>query len=146
MPRSIKYLFLFLKEPAFISLTVGGNLTLMIASILVYFLERGSDSSIKTFFDAVWWGVTTITTIGYGDVVPSSFLGRLIGLILMYTGTVIFIAFTSLFASYWIRVAMERDIEPLEKDVQREQRQLNRIETLLEEMNHRLDVLENKKK
>ncbi|MCP5468080.1 MAG: two pore domain potassium channel family protein [Deltaproteobacteria bacterium] len=144
MPRSIRHLFLFLREPAFISLSIGGNLTLLISSFLVYLFERNVDSPIKTYFDAIWWGVATITTIGYGDVVPISLAGRLIGLALMYTGTVIFIAFTSLFASYWVRIAMEKDFMPLEKDVHREQRALYRMENLLEEMNERLELLEKK--
>lgn len=143
---SWKKIFRFIKEPPFILLTVGGNITLLTAVLLVYFLERHHDGNITTFFDAFWWGVSTITTVGYGDIVPESKFGRIIGVVLMYTGTVIFVAFTSLFASYWVRSVVEEDIEPIERDIRFEKRATTRMEFLLKEILQRLNELEKKEK
>ena len=41
--------------------------------------KTGGD--IKNFFDAIWWSLVTITTVGYGDLVPKTFWGRIIGIV-----------------------------------------------------------------
>ena len=41
-------------------------------------VEIGENSSIRTYGDALWWGLITMTTIGYGDITPSTEAGRVI--------------------------------------------------------------------
>jgi len=48
--------------------------------------ERLVDPGIGTFRDALWWAVTTVTTTGYGDIVPTSSPGRIVGAVLMVAG------------------------------------------------------------
>jgi len=38
------------------------------------------NSKIKTLLDALWWCVATVTTVGYGDIVPVSNIGRIVAL------------------------------------------------------------------
>ena len=48
---------------------------------IIYFIERGnSDSNIKTYSDALWYSIITLTTIGYGDKFPVTGLGRIFAL------------------------------------------------------------------
>ena len=137
-------LFSFFKSPAFWVLTLLGNGFFLCAVTVVYFLERNINPHMKTFFDAIWWGATTITTVGYGDIVPQSIAARVIGLILMYTGTVLFISFTSLIAAHFIRIEVTQEISPLEKEVEEEVIETGRIEKILGEINRRLERLEKK--
>lgn len=50
----------------------------------VYFLE--SRTVVPGYFEAVWWSVVTLTTVGYGDIVPASTAGKIIGLLVMAGG------------------------------------------------------------
>ena len=63
----------------------------IIGTVAIYAVESQTESEINTILDAVWWTVATITTVGYGDVVPLSELGRIIGIFYMFFG-VTFIA------------------------------------------------------
>jgi len=63
----------------------------IIGTVAIYAVESQTESEINTILDAVWWTVATITTVGYGDIVPLSALGRIIGVFYMFFG-VTFIA------------------------------------------------------
>nr|XP_056702197.1 potassium voltage-gated channel subfamily KQT member 4 isoform X1 [Euleptes europaea] len=55
-----------------------GFLVLIFASFLVYLVEKDSNSEFATYADSLWWGTITLTTIGYGDKTPQSWLGRVL--------------------------------------------------------------------
>ena len=61
--------------------------------ILYYF-----DPSIVSLFDAVWFIFQTISTVGYGDVIPTSPIGHSIGLMLLIVGVLMFSIITAIFA------------------------------------------------
>jgi len=76
-------------------------LTLLIVGVyfvlleLLVLAESGSpQSDIQSTFDAIWFSLATITTVGYGDIVPYTFAGRLIGtgflLLSLFTASIIF--------------------------------------------------------
>jgi voltage-gated potassium channel len=70
--------------------------------------ERSGPGHIKNFGDAVWWAITTITTVGYGDFVPVTFMGRLIAVLLMVGGISLIGVVTATVAAWIIqRVAAE---------------------------------------
>lgn len=45
----------------------------------MYICEKNYNEKYTTFADALWWGVITLTTVGYGDVTPSTWPGKVVG-------------------------------------------------------------------
>lgn len=67
----------------------------------VYLAESDSNKAVGSFGDALWWAFVTVTTVGYGDVSPVTFEGRIIAVILMLTGIGVIGIFTASVASYF---------------------------------------------
>ncbi|XP_077989907.1 potassium voltage-gated channel subfamily KQT member 5-like [Glandiceps talaboti] len=64
-----------------------GFLSLSMLSFLIYNAEESSNSEdFGTFADAMWWGLVTLTTVGYGDKVPESWLGKLVAAVFATLG------------------------------------------------------------
>jgi voltage-gated potassium channel len=83
----------------FITILLAG-MVLSIASVLVLQEEsRSAGANIKTGGDAIWWGIVTITTVGYGDFYPVTTLGRITGVFVMFAGIGIIGALASILAS-----------------------------------------------
>ncbi|XP_034044919.1 potassium voltage-gated channel subfamily KQT member 5-like isoform X2 [Thalassophryne amazonica] len=55
-----------------------GFLVLIFSSFLVYLVENKSNKEFATYADALWWGTITLTTIGYGDKTPKTWIGRIL--------------------------------------------------------------------
>ena len=84
-------------------LLVYGIGLIIIAATVVASVEGGENASIQSFPDALWWAVVTITTVGYGDMVPVTAAGRAMGFILMLGGIAFFSGVTANLASYLIK-------------------------------------------
>ena len=61
-------------------------------------IESNGNSKLHSFIDALWWGFSTATTTGYGDITPVTTQGKILGILLMLTGMALFAMFTALFA------------------------------------------------
>ncbi|WP_166905681.1 potassium channel family protein [Mycobacterium sp. DL440] len=80
----------------------GAVLLVYVASLAVLQAERGQpDAHITNFGDAIWWAITTITTVGYGDMYPVTTTGRVIAALLMIGGISLVGSITATIAS-WI--------------------------------------------
>ncbi|XP_070182997.1 potassium voltage-gated channel subfamily KQT member 1-like, partial [Littorina saxatilis] len=55
-----------------------GFLGLIFSSYFVYLAEKDNGEDFTSYADALWWGVITVTTIGYGDTVPKTWMGRIV--------------------------------------------------------------------
>ena len=83
----------------FITVLLAG-MTLATATFLVLQFEGSvADSNITTAGDALWWGIVTMTTVGYGDFFPVTMLGRLTAIFVMFAGIGIIGALASILAS-----------------------------------------------
>ncbi|HEX5168144.1 MAG TPA: ion transporter [Cyclobacteriaceae bacterium] len=64
---------------------------LIIISSIMYYVERGSQPEAFSSIPAtMWWGVSTLTTVGYGDIVPSTVLGKVLGGLFAIVGVGLF--------------------------------------------------------
>lgn len=136
-----KKLTRFFFNPAFLYITIIGNTVLFTLTTIVYFVERNTNPTIKNYFDSLWWGIATITTIGYGDVIPHTMIGRICGIFLMISGPLLFITSTSVLVTLWLKDEVEREISPLQRGIQKEEREQARLEKMMEEIKEKLEKL-----
>ncbi len=94
---------------AFITV-LAAFIVLTISSIFVLqFESRSPDANIKTGGGALWWGVVTITTVGYGDEYPVTVLGRITATLVMFAGVGIIGALASILASVLVPPPQTQD-------------------------------------
>jgi voltage-gated potassium channel len=85
-------------------------LLVYVASLAVLEAERGRPrASITDFGDALWWAVTTVTTVGYGDYTPVTPTGRVIAAVLMMGGISLLGVVTATLASWIVQRVAEED-------------------------------------
>lgn len=65
--------------------------------------DVGVNGRYESFFDALWWSLTTITTVGYGDIVPVTAVGRLVGSFCMIIGIGMFGLITARLAALLVQ-------------------------------------------
>ncbi|MEO3783603.1 ion channel [Actinocorallia sp. B10E7] len=103
-------------------------LIIFIAALAVLDAERKvPEASITTFGDALWWAMTTVTTVGYGDTYPVTETGRFIAGGLMLSGIALLGVVTASLASWLIervadleeqsQAATRRDVEALSREI-----------------------------
>jgi voltage-gated potassium channel len=87
---------------------IGVLLALSLVSAYgVYLLEPASPG--VGLPDWLWWSVVTITTVGYGDITPTTAGGRLIGIVLMFIGIGILSMLTATIASFFVERNLRRE-------------------------------------
>ncbi|NCN03550.1 MAG: two pore domain potassium channel family protein [Candidatus Pacebacteria bacterium] len=96
-------------------------------SLIVPIENRHPQPIITNYFDATWWTVTTITTVGYGDMVPVTHLGKALGMILQLFGVLIY---SSIIAT----ISMTLNKKQEEYYQQRMLERLDRIEGKLDKL------------
>ena len=120
-----------LKEPLAIFITVTGNTLTLLGTYFFYHFEHATNPNVKSYFDAFWWSMTTVTTVGFGDIVPTTFEGRIVAMTLMVSGILCFFAFTTVIVTVIMGIATD-EIESTELLVKSE----------LDELYSRLDRIE----
>jgi voltage-gated potassium channel len=75
---------------------------MVLCSIALFVAESGINPAVNDPIDAAWWGITTMTTVGYGDVYPVTAEGRLAGAVLMILGIGLYSAITATITSQLI--------------------------------------------
>jgi voltage-gated potassium channel len=83
-----------------LSVTMAFIVVVLFAATIAYVVERNvQPDAFGSVPAALWWAVTTITTTGYGDKIPASFLGRLLGGGVMVAGIGLFALWAGILAS-----------------------------------------------
>jgi len=111
-------------------------------TLLSGLLIAGIDPSIENVWQGIWWAWVTVTTIGYGDIVPQSAAGKVFGAVVILFGLGFFSLLTASFSAYFVsRGEMEIEEEEIE-----EISQLKDIERRIDIMEKTLQRIENRLK
>jgi len=79
-----------------------------IAAVQITISERSVEkSNIKTFSDGLWWAITTVTTVGYGDKYPTTIEGRVLAVVLMLTGISLMGVVTASVAAWFVSMSQQ---------------------------------------
>ena len=107
---------------------IDGQLWTTLVAVLIFvivfgILVAGIDPSIHSVGDGIWWAMVTVSTIGYGDVVPTSMLGRMLGGCLLVLGLGMFVVLTANFLALMLRKEKElvkkeeQNLEQMQADI-----------------------------
>jgi voltage-gated potassium channel len=101
----------------------------IVAAVVIHFTDPKNFPNIG---DGLWWAIQTVTTVGYGDLVPTSPTGRLVAGLVMVLGIGFLTVITAAITSTFIEAARRR-IEGAETDT---------LSARLDQIGARLDIIQ----
>lgn len=116
---------------AVVTIVTVAMLLVLIAGAVARLVEPETFTSLGL---AYWWAITTVTTVGYGDVVPEDPWGRVVGALLMLTGLSLIPTLTSVVVSTLISKRTRAQTEQLQGELMESTASLRRIEERLARM------------
>ena len=131
------------------SVTLGLAITfLLLAMVGAVFMRFADSDNFPTFGKAVWWALQTITTVGYGDAVPTTTTGKFVAGVEMVMG-VSFIAFLTATVTSTVIQRSEEDANEAERVTREETTKaivdaLARTSQAVADLDARLDRIESK--
>jgi voltage-gated potassium channel len=96
-------------QSALVAAALVSLLLVLGASLSILQVENAPESNIKSAEDALWWAVTTITTVGYGDRYPTTTEGRIVGGALMLAGVGLFGMLSGFLASWFVQPDVQHE-------------------------------------
>lgn len=94
-------------------------LVLILSGTIVWLVERKhehtpSDRDIRGFADGLWWSAVTMTTVGYGDKVPHSKIGKVLGIIWIFTSIILLSLFTANASAIFTTTRIESPVQTID--------------------------------
>ena len=99
IPKISLVLFKTLVTPLLVYFTVVGNSIMFLSAYAFYQFEKEVNAQVSSYWDALWWAICTVSTVGYGDIVPETGLGKITGAFLIIFGVMFFLGFMAALAS-----------------------------------------------
>lgn len=93
---------------------------------------------VPDIWSGVWWAITTMTTVGYGDIAPATGQGRVVGGILMVFGVALMASFSGYLASFLVAENDDSSQDRVQEQLDQMQAQLDQIQARLSEIVERL--------
>ena len=100
------------------------------------------DPSMNSLFDSLWFVLSTLTTVGYGDVLPNSMIGKAISLILLFGGVIIFSSITGAIASYFNKRLLNEggaELKIIREKLDSNEKELKELKEEIANLNKKLD-------
>ncbi|MGH2602972.1 MAG: potassium channel family protein [Dehalococcoidia bacterium] len=111
-----------------------GLMLILAATVAITYVEHDSGGTIDNFGTALWWAVTTATTVGYGDTSPVTPEGRGIAVFVMIVGITLFGLVTANAAAFFVEAQEDKGFKQLEEIAARLQRLEEQIAQLRAEL------------
>lgn len=93
------------------------SLLMIIASVLMYNIEnKAQPEAFSNAFDALWWAVATLTTVGYGDVCPITIMGKILSSVIAILGIGLVAVPTAIISSGFMEVITESKVTEEDDD------------------------------
>ncbi|MCH6586193.1 MAG: two pore domain potassium channel family protein [Thaumarchaeota archaeon] len=127
---------------AYSALLIIGVLLVPFGAFVIFSIESPNENSeIKTLLDAFWWSTVTITTVGYGDIVPVTDSGRIFAIFYIFSGITIAGVFLSLLATRFYKKRFESEEEKITHGQQMILDKMNELEKNQIKIHEKLDDL-----
>jgi len=117
---------------------LGNSLIIMfvvvvVSGVVIAYIDPG----VKTPWEGIWWALATVTTVGYGDVVPISEKGRIVGVVLLLLSVVLLSLVTANISAFLVSRGAVKGESEVHERLRRMEARLERIERLLKEHQQR---------
>lgn len=108
-----------MKSKLSFTLLAAAAVIILLGTLVMYSIEsKAPNTKMKTFLDALWWCVATVTTVGYGDVVPVTSVGRMVALVYMFFGIAMISILLSVITNTFYRKKIQKDeLEEKEREM-----------------------------
>jgi voltage-gated potassium channel len=122
-------------------------LILILGSYIFYLVEKGVNPTVTSYDSAIWYSIVSMTTTGYGDIVPVTAIGHIIGVIVILTGMSYVSLVTATLAYSFIdlfRKESRKAIEKVGKNTDGFRTRFDNYEEKLDKILERMDEIEKK--
>lgn len=144
--NNIRHFLAFLHETKLDYSLLLVIIILIAGSISFFIVETGHNSSVDSVDDGFWYVLTTITTVGYGDVSPKTDTGRAIGVVMMFAGIGFMGLITGALASALIKQQEDKNDENIKKRLDSMEKQITgNLKDMQSEINELKTLIKNKK-
>ncbi|MDO8870830.1 MAG: ion channel [Methanobacteriaceae archaeon] len=131
-------------------------LVLIIGSLLFFLVERGVNPEVTSYESAIWYSLVSMTTTGYGDIVPITLIGQIIGVIMIFSGmgyvslvtATLAFSFIEIFrkASNKASTKLGKTAERLESNLDSHDKKIDEVLKKMEQLEKKIDELEKSNK
>lgn len=115
---------------------VSAAIAIVVAAVIAGIVERDTAGGIDDWGTVVWWALATVTTVGYGDVVPVSPIGRVAGVFLMLVGIGVFGVLTANVAAWFVEQDQDKEQEQILAELKTLQAEVKSLREELADTSH----------
>ena len=123
-------------------------LVLIIGSFIFFIVERSVNPEVPNYESAMWFSIISMTTVGYGDIVPVTLVGRIIGVIIILTGMGYVSLVTATLAYSFIdlfRKESNKAVNKVEKRVMTYEDKIDELLVKVDKLESKIDDIKTKK-